>query len=108
MKRLEEVLLEAIRSCNNEPKMPIRAAVKDFQVPRAGYLQIRINRKIENGAKTRRKSLMPLELEEKLLEVTKNYFADKRARMGIGFEKEKFLTYAGKLANKYYCSFKNS
>ena len=45
---------------------------------------------------------MPLELEENLID-----FAGNRAMMGIGFGKEQLLMYAGKLANKYGCSFKN-
>ena len=54
------------------------------------------------SAKAERKSLIPLELEEKLLD-----FADNRARMGIGFRKEQLLIYAGKLVNNCGYSFKN-
>ena len=60
------------------------------------------NVKIEMCAIAGRKILMPLEFEEKLLD-----FPGNRSKMGIGFEKEKFLVYACKLANKYGNSFKN-
>nr|XP_012562493.2 uncharacterized protein LOC105847450 [Hydra vulgaris] len=101
MKYKEEVLLEAINSVISSPKMSVRAAAKFFKVPRA-TLQSRINGKVEIGAKAERKSLMSLDLKKKLLD-----FADNRARMGIGFGKEQFLVYAGKLAKKYGNSFKN-
>src|SRR6218665_1219670 len=97
----EETMLQAISACNTEPKMSMRAAAKHFEIPRA-TLQSRLNGKIQMGAKAGRKSLMSLNLEEKLLD-----YADNRARMGIGFGKEKFLEYAGKLADKDGFRFKN-
>ena len=47
------------------------------------------------GATSGRKSLLPEHLETKLIDL-----ADNRAKLGIGFGKERFLDYAGKLAHK--------
>ena len=79
VKWTEDSMMAAVDSCINESKMSVRAAAKQFGVPRA-TLQSRINGKVEMGAKAGRKSLMPIELETKLLD-----YADNRARMGIGF-----------------------
>jgi len=102
MKWTEETMLEAIKSCTNDPKISVREAAKRYEVPRA-TLQSRVNGKIEVGAKPGRKPLMAKGLEEKLLD-----YADNRAKMGIGFGKTKFMEYAGKLAQKHGCKFKRS
>jgi len=102
VKWTEASMIEAVMRCTNEPKMSVRAAAKQYEIPRA-TLQSRVNGKIEMGAKVGRKALMSVQLEEKLVD-----YADNRARMGIGFGKDKFLQYAGKLALKHGCKFKNA
>ena len=92
---VEETMAAAVNACVNEPNMAVRAAAKQFNVPRA-TLQSRVNGSVSMGATAGRKPLLPAHLEEKLID-----FADNRAKLGVGFGKDKFLEYAGKLANKH-------
>jgi len=98
----EEAMTEAMRMCINEPKMAVRAAAKQYGSPRA-TLQSRVSGSVEMGAIAGRKSLLPEHLEKKLVD-----FADNRAKMGIGFGKEKFMDYAAKLGQKHGFKFKKS
>jgi len=78
-----------------------RQACKTFCVPRC-TLQSRVSGKVDIGAKAGRRTVMPPESEEKLVD-----YAVNRAAMGIGFGRQQFLGYAAKFAQKHHLKFKS-
>ncbi|XP_074662728.1 uncharacterized protein LOC141915188 [Tubulanus polymorphus] len=74
--------------------MPIKTAAKQFGVPRS-TLQDIIKGRIEMGAKIGGQPTLNHEEERELVD-----FACNRSQMGMGFNKQTLLRYAGKIADK--------
>jgi len=92
------IAIQAVRALN----MSQRQACKTFSVPRM-TLQSRLSGKIiDVGVKAGRRTILPPECEEKLVD-----YAVNRAAMGIGFGRKQLLGYAANLARKHHVKFKS-